>query len=240
MSEGLAMRLGLFSDVHGNLLGLQTCLQVLKDEGAEKLVCLGDAIGYFPDGVKVLEKLRQEKVRCLLGNHESMLLGHIKLDPARDKVYRISELKSQLNSNILDWITGWQPFAEICTREQKTLCVHGSPWNTVDEYIHQDADLSIFCYLAYNSVLMGHTHRPFMVRLNKCLVVNVGSCGLPRDCGAFGSCCIYDTMLDNADILRFRLDPSLVLEYYPEVDFTVKECLFRNPSAKDVIGKVVR
>ena len=44
------MRIGIISDVHGNLPALEAVLQDLKPKGLDALYCLGDLVGYaaFP------------------------------------------------------------------------------------------------------------------------------------------------------------------------------------------------
>ena len=42
------------------------------------------------------------------------------------------------------------------------------------------------------TVFMGNTHRPFVRRCGSTTFVNVGSCGLPRDVGTLGACCVFD------------------------------------------------
>jgi len=41
------MKIGIISDIHGNLEALKAVLMELDD--VERLVCLGDIVGYGPD-----------------------------------------------------------------------------------------------------------------------------------------------------------------------------------------------
>jgi predicted phosphodiesterase len=40
------MRLGIFSDVHGNVEALDIVLTALKEEAVNLTICLGDLVGY--------------------------------------------------------------------------------------------------------------------------------------------------------------------------------------------------
>ncbi len=53
---------------------------------------------------------------------------------------------------------------------------------------------------------MGRTHRPFIRYEKNVLLLNVGSCGLPRDIGIFASCAIYDPISHSAKIIRLEID----------------------------------
>ena len=53
---------------------------------------------------------------------------------------------------------------------------------------------------------MGHTHRPFLKNSNGTTFVNVGSCGLPRDDGRYGSFATFDPSTRNVKLYRYAID----------------------------------
>ena len=78
------MKTFVVGDVHGRRAQLQALLEMLpRDEAADMLVFLGDLIDRGPDApgcVELVMKLQQEnpeRVLCLRGNHEQMLLDFI-------------------------------------------------------------------------------------------------------------------------------------------------------------------
>jgi hypothetical protein len=71
--------------------------------------------------------------------------------------------------------------------------------------VYPDADLRPLERLGTGAVFLGQTHRPFIGRSGETLVVNVGSCGLPRDCGDLGSACVFDDLTGVARIIRFDI-----------------------------------
>lgn len=60
------MRIGILSDVHGNVAGLQRTLEVLQQKGCERLIFLGDAVGYFPYAKEVCHLLTRAEAYCLM------------------------------------------------------------------------------------------------------------------------------------------------------------------------------
>ena len=67
------MRIAVLSDVHGNLEAFRACLDNARTRGAERIVLLGDLVGYGADPVAVLDLAIEEVAHgaiALLGNHD--------------------------------------------------------------------------------------------------------------------------------------------------------------------------
>ena len=43
------MRLAIFADIHANRQAFSACLDAARARGAERIVCLGDVVGYGAD-----------------------------------------------------------------------------------------------------------------------------------------------------------------------------------------------
>jgi diadenosine tetraphosphatase ApaH/serine/threonine PP2A family protein phosphatase len=72
------MKIGVFSDIHGNLEALQACLRHAEREGVGMHVFLGDLVGYGADPLACLDLLADyaEKGALLVrGNHDEAALG---------------------------------------------------------------------------------------------------------------------------------------------------------------------
>ena len=67
------MRLGLISDIHGNLLALDAVLDELNESGMDRLVCLGD-VAAGPEPRKTLERLREVGCPIVRGNWDTWVL----------------------------------------------------------------------------------------------------------------------------------------------------------------------
>ncbi len=64
------MKIAVMSDIHGNLEALDAVLEDVCSQRIEKIVCIGDLIGYGPNPEEVIQKIRQIDVCCTMGNHE--------------------------------------------------------------------------------------------------------------------------------------------------------------------------
>jgi len=69
------MRIAVLSDIHGNLEALEAVAAEIRTREVERIVCLGDMIGYGPDPEGVVQLVRRLGCRSILGNHEAALLS---------------------------------------------------------------------------------------------------------------------------------------------------------------------
>ena len=68
------MRIALLADIHGNLEALEACLAHAAAQGAERLVFLGDLVGYGADPAAVTARVRALGAVTLRGNHDEAAL----------------------------------------------------------------------------------------------------------------------------------------------------------------------
>ncbi|CAN5910374.1 metallophosphoesterase family protein [soil metagenome] len=222
------MRLGILSDAHGNLEGFTRCFNYLLNQQVDQCIFLGDAIGYMPDGLLILDFLKSAGITCLMGNHEAMLLGFLPLSAANDAVYKLKQFCGKITREQIKFISSWVPFYQTGTVETKFLFVHGSPWNPANGYVYPDADFNPFADLPFDIVVMGHTHRPFVEQVGFKTIVNVGSCGLPRDKGNVLSCAIMETSTKEVRLITLPFDEDEVIQKYGKVVHPrVVECFKR-------------
>ena len=213
------MKIGLLSDAHGNKYGLELCLKFFEKEKIKKIFYLGDTLDYFPDHNQVCSILKKKVFGCLLGNHDVNRLDNF-------------------NANNKAYLSQLLPIKEVQLLGRKLLFVHGSPWDPLNEYIFSDSDLSEFQKLSCDAVFMGHTHRPFSQKIAGKLIVNVGSCGQPRDFGIMSSCAIYDLEKNDVNIYRIPMKIDKILTMYAkETNDSIKKTLER--TTENLIGKVV-
>ena len=67
------MRIALFSDIHANREAFDACLAQAARQRADRMIFLGDLVGYGADPQYVIDRVRREMERgalALLGNHD--------------------------------------------------------------------------------------------------------------------------------------------------------------------------
>ncbi len=208
------------------------------DAEVEKIFFLGDTVGYFPEPVNAIELLLSVQASCLLGNHDAMLIERIEIDERKDRVYQIRKTRDKSPCRYLQQMATWLPYLQLQIDSKKILMVHGSPWNPLNEYVYPDADLKNFARLPFDFIFMGHTHRPFIRKSGDVTLVNVGSCGLPRDQGNLASCAIFDTETGERNIHRIPFNAeNLIKQYGNAIHSSVVSCLRRE--SHQIVGKMV-
>jgi predicted phosphodiesterase len=221
------MKLALLSDIHGNLPALEMCLGAVRALNCERILCLGDTFGYFQSGAACFDMLRQAGAEIMLGNHEAMLLGRIQSTPERELVYQLEAERSRLSPQTRDVLERLLPYREIVLDKRRLLLVHGAPWDPLGGYVFPDTNLAPLAALSYDFIFMGHTHRPFVRTEAKTCMVNVGSCGLPRDIGSSACFAVYDSDTGQVELIRPALDTELVRKTYPRAHPAVLAVLDR-------------
>lgn len=218
------MKIGFISDAHGNPVGLSNCLEFFNKNGIDKIYFLGDAVGYLPRWSEVLKLLRDNDVICLRGNHDEMVLNNSHPEEKSD-IYRFMPEYVESIDTYLDWMRTWPLSIDAEVAGRKLLLVHGSPSELLTGYIYPWTDLSSLESVDADCIVMGHTHRPFIRHVAGKLVVNIGSCGLPRDVGNLSSCGILDIANFKFEIYRIKFDVEHAIEDAEKLHSSVIKCL---------------
>ncbi len=199
------MRIGLISDIHGNYSALLTALGWLRRQSIDQIVCAGDLVGYNAQVVEVVERIAQEGIACVRGNHEALL-------DTPEAWPNLSELKRKsLEFSHRNLDTGARAFLSALPLKlrfdwdgRSVLMVHGSPRDPLYEYLYPEKLVTFTEDPHAEVVVLGHTHKQFQQRSGSTLYVNPGSCGVLRDGDPRLGCGILDTK--TADVRLVRLD----------------------------------
>lgn len=193
------MRVGIVTDIHSNLVALET---VLEDMGAvDAIWCLGDIVGYGPWPNECIDILRERAAAVIAGNHDLATVGSplVSVDDFNaDAAAATSWTASQLTPESRSFLEGLQPSREV---DGVTLA-HASPRHPVWEYLMTAAGAAAsFERFGTTVCLVGHTHIPsvfieqedghiavgymeadsrFEPGEQRC-IANPGSVGQPRD-----------------------------------------------------------
>lgn len=175
------MNVAIISDIHANIFGLRAVLGDLSK--VEKILCAGDITGYYPFVNEVIEELKENNVTSVKGNHDEYLIqGHAPYDATdiiKDSVKKMKDLISKENFEFIKALPG---SLNITIDNKKIMMFHGSPWDYLNERIYPDyQNFARFSELETDVVILGHTHYPFIKKIEELTVVNPGSCGQPRD-----------------------------------------------------------
>ena len=71
------MRYAIVSDLHANLPAWTAVLLDLRSLDADRIICLGDLVGYGPQPAEVLRSVYAEVNHVVLGNHDAVVCGKL-------------------------------------------------------------------------------------------------------------------------------------------------------------------
>jgi len=205
------MRIGIFSDTHANIEALTAVIKAFESERIDRLVCLGDTVGYGASPNECADIVRKVAAFTILGNHDAAVAGRMDYsyyyDAARNALDHHANVLSKDN---MEWLKAL-PYQ---VREGNLLFCHGSPMNLEEfEYIFAPEQaarcIDIWDQLG-DLTFIGHSHLckafaltqedvfevvadKFQVRKGHKYIISVGSVGQPRDYDNRASYTIYDT-----------------------------------------------
>jgi len=183
----LSLRIAIFSDVHGNIRGLDACLEDLRGQGnADVIVGAGDYCMDGPRSCEVLERLQEIGAVCLRGNTDRYL-SDVEMFAAHaedDEGLALGWQREHLGDAWIRWLAEL-PFAlHFGEGADGLLVVHANP-KTDDEHIWPDASdeflQRITSRVVERTIAFGHLHLPYARVWRDKLFVNVASAGLPKD-----------------------------------------------------------
>ena len=186
------MRIAVFGDIHSNITALEAVLDDLKQQRVESWYCLGDLVGYAPFPNEVVDRIRGDGTPTIMGNYDDGVgfdrdeCGCAYRDPEEQRLGDLSLqwTKRKVTPDRKAFLRSLQPEIRFEADGKHVRLVHGSP-RRMNEYLFEDWPLSSFQRLAATSgtdvLVFGHTHKPYIKRVDSVLFVNAGSVGKPKD-----------------------------------------------------------
>lgn len=178
------MRIAVFSDIHGNLRGLDACLSDLAEQGgADTIVGGGDFCMDGPRPKDVLERLREIGARCIHGNTDRYIAD----DPERyddETAVDIRFQRKQIGDEWVAWLRALPDTLSFGDPGNELLICHANPQND-EEHVWPDASDELlerlFAGVDAAAIAFGHLHLPYVRMWRGKLLANVASAGLPKD-----------------------------------------------------------
>jgi diadenosine tetraphosphatase ApaH/serine/threonine PP2A family protein phosphatase len=152
------------SDIHSNLEAFRAVLDDIDGQGVERLILLGDLVGYGPDPVPCLELARQAGTTFVMGNHdEGALFDPVGYSPTAERA--IYWTREQLDRADGRADARWEFLGSLPKAHQEGdfLFVHGSPRDPLHEYVfpedmYNERKMGRIFPLIPRYCFVGHTH----------------------------------------------------------------------------------
>jgi diadenosine tetraphosphatase ApaH/serine/threonine PP2A family protein phosphatase len=216
----------VISDIHANLEALEAVLASARGLSPERILVLGDLVGYGADPNAVAERIRGLNPHALIrGNHDKVGSGLESAEGfnavARSAIRWTYDTLTPVNR---EWLAQL-PTGPVVVDDLMEIC-HGTPFDE-DAYVFDDLDALRALHAAQRPLcLFGHTHvqigyaldgvhftlttlaegRPLSVAVPDGTrhLLNPGSVGQPRDGDPRAGFGIVDT--DRRETLLYRID----------------------------------
>jgi predicted phosphodiesterase len=218
------MRYAVLCDIHSNLEALEVVLAEIKRQRVDKIVHLGDTVGYNINPNECIELIRSENVEAIMGNHDAAACGLD--DPlwfnsaAREAVIWTRKHLTKENREYL------RSLPETMILDGGIMLSHGSPENR-DNYVLDWMDamrqFAVMEKLSVKVGFFGHSHLPALFAFrgfnhdleqsgihtlddSNLYLVNFGGLGQPRDGDPRTCFGIFDTDTMTVEFFRLKYD----------------------------------
>jgi putative phosphoesterase len=200
------MRILLVADIHANWPALEAI-----HETYDACFCLGDLVDYALEPAPCLEWVRKHATQAIRGNHDHGVAQNVVIS-GRNGFKYLNGVTRALTRDMLSpedlRFLGRLPVSRmVSVNGTRFLLVHASPRDPLDEYAPADVEFwrRRLENVAADVICVGHTHQPYVLRVDGKTVVNPGSVGQPRDGDPRASYAIIDgDMGDKIDIKRIE------------------------------------
>jgi putative phosphoesterase len=235
-------RIAVLADVHGVLPALEAVLAEADVAGADVIVLAGD-IASGPLPVETLDLLvgLGERAVWVRGNADRELVAMAR-----------GEFSGEAPDEVSPWAAGELRADQVELLDRlptsvtigDTLFCHATPRDDeemvlVDSPISRWADVLSGVPGEVRTIVCGHTHMPFARQVDRRLVVNAGSVGMPY--GAPGASWALLTA-DGVELRRTHFDTAVAAEQlakqssYPGIETWMDEYLRSNYSDTDALA----
>jgi len=232
------MRVAIISDIHSNLEAFRQVLTDIDQSAVDKVVSLGDNVGYGPEPEGVVNLIRDQDIPCVLGNHELAIVEpkyEDLMNPnARESLHLTQKLISPHTINYMKGLKASLVF-------HGSLCVHGCPPDSVITYLFQVSNVKlkeIFLSMKEEICFVGHTHNLEIIQFDgkdmtrsplpkgvlplearQRYIINVGSVGQPRDGDNRAKYVIWDSASYQVDVRFIAYDIAKTASRILELGF---------------------
>ena len=222
------MRYLVFSDIHSNVEAFEKFLGQKKVKNVDKILFLGDLVGYGPNPDEVISQFRElTHLQAVRGNHDKVIAeleSSSLFNPAAAFSAEWSKLK--ISPGNFQYLKKLLKGPQVVDRFI-TIC-HGSTFDE-DYYVFSQFEaMESFKFMETSIGFFGHTHFPiiYYVRNEKMDIVplsentrikldantryliNPGSIGQPRDKNPASSYIVFDSVKMEIHFNRFTYEVS--------------------------------
>jgi predicted phosphodiesterase len=161
---------GIIADVHGNLEALTAVLAALGRCRVDKVVCLGDLVGYNGESNECVELIGSRNIEAIAGNHDLIALGLLGTERcAMRPAYTLKRTRTALAEATRRSLSA---LPRTRLYEERIALVHGGvddvcEYMTTPARISENASRLTMLHPEARLCFFGHTHVPKLYELTE-------------------------------------------------------------------------
>ena len=187
------MKIGVISDIHGNIDTLETVLKELENNKVEKIICLGDLIGGAAKSENVIKRIVEMKDKCICvkGNREKYIIDGMPLivhdekkKTSQEQLDRNEWIKNHLTKTSINYIHEL-PKEVIYEIDGKRIYLVHYPMKEDGSFRRHikianiEDNEKMFSGIDADIYLYGHTHKEIYNKNSNKIYINPGALGCP-------------------------------------------------------------
>jgi diadenosine tetraphosphatase ApaH/serine/threonine PP2A family protein phosphatase len=158
--------LAVFTDIHANRQAFSACLDFARARGAERMICLGDYVGYGADPewtVETVMGLVERGAMAVRGNHDSAI-GTMSESMNAEAQFAIEWTRGRLSAAQRRFLAE----LPLTLQEEDRLYVHSEASSPARwRYVQSTADAARSIQAtAVQATFCGHIHRPALYSMS--------------------------------------------------------------------------
>jgi putative phosphoesterase len=175
-------KIGLISDIHGNVDALRAVLEDASQLGVQMFLSAGDAVGFGIYPTQVLRTLRSPRFLCVVGNVDLETIAAIHLANATGTQVTTEPGIRELSDSDVAYLQSLPRELRFELGGRNILVTHGSPFS-VEEHIYPNSPEARLKEIGAKAnadvIITGHTHLQMNRSLDGVIFMNPGSVGRP-------------------------------------------------------------
>lgn len=229
------MRLAFLSDIHGNIQALTAVKRFLNDQIVNKVIVVGDLVGYGANPGPVIDFVRREEWDVYIGRSDlrvaMVLSGFVKGKGISDQV--LAWTRETLAPDQMEYLRNLPHGGRLRTNLGRIKWFHSHPTDPEGSFDLNESDHRLEAMadqVNARLIIVGGMHVPFVRTVDDTIFVDPGSVGLTLN---------HEPGADVAIVDCVGRKPKVSLH---KVTYDYASCIFdlKAWGLPDVIGDVIR
>ncbi len=185
------MKLGIITDIHNNLIALNTVLEYFTKQNCDKIICCGDIIGIGPYPEEIVQRIMVvENLIAVKGNHEGYLVDGMPTVFPNEEAMDYGEMlhhkweHGRLSESSISFLKSLPVQAKFSVGKYEIVVMHYC-MDDMGHYVEyapnpQNDDVEkMISGIKGDIIIVGHDHNKTICKIGNRRYINVGSLGCP-------------------------------------------------------------